>query len=234
MSLFAISDLHLSLSSDVDKPMDVFDYAWVNHVSRLENGWRKLVSVEDTVLIPGDISWGLSLEQAMPDLAFIDSLPGKKVLLRGNHDYWWASMKKMRSLFPSVFFVQNDCYAAEDFVVAGSRGWTFPWDKNADFTPEENDKIYKRELLRLEMSLQAAAQAAQGRPLIAATHYPPLSRDHMQTEFTRLYQKYGVQTAVYGHLHGAKQAFAAEGPSDGINYRLVSLDKLDAVPLKIL
>ena len=231
-SLFAIADLHLAMDPSIqDKSMDMFGGAWVSHAERLRDIWLRLVEPEDVVFIPGDISWALKLEEAMADLAWIDSLPGTKVLLRGNHDLWWSSMKKMRGLFASVLFIRNDCCEFEDYVLCGSRGWICPGDQ--DFSETEDRKIYERELIRLRMSLEAASQC--GKQIIAATHYPPMNRAKEPSGFTELYKEFGVKKAVFGHLHG-ENAFmnAPEGAIDGIDYRLVSLDRLKAAPLKIL
>jgi len=234
MSLYAISDLHLALHPSLDKPMDVFNAIWTDHVGKLEKNWRSTVKEADVVLIPGDISWGINLEQAKPDLEFINSLPGTKVLLRGNHDYWWASMAKMRGLYSSIHFIQNDCFETDEYVICGCRGWLLPWNQVKNYSKEESEKIYNRELLRLQMTLTRAKDKADGRPIIAAMHFPPLDKDHYLTEFTKLFKEYGVETVVYGHLHGAKQDNAVEGLFDGITYHFVSLDKLDAKPSLLL
>ncbi len=234
MKVFAISDLHLAFADTVDKPMDKFGPAWENHAARLSASWSKLVSEDDLVIVPGDISWGMSLEEAKPDLAFVDSLPGKKVMLRGNHDFWWSSMKKMRGLYGSIEFIQNDAVVCGDFVICGSRGWNLPWNVPKEMTAEENEKIYKREILRMEMSLRAALGVRDDRMLIAAVHFPPFDPSHHDTEFTELFKDYGVNKVVYGHLHGKRISEAVEGVFDGIEYRLVSLDKLDAMPCTIV
>jgi len=234
MSLFAISDLHLSLADTVDKPMDKFGPEWYDHAERLRVAWTSLVSDNDTVVVPGDISWGIDLEEARPDLAFIDSLPGKKVLLRGNHDYWWTSMKKMRGLFETIDFIQNDSYVGEDFVICGTRGWNLPWNIPKEMTKEENEKIFRRELLRMEMSLKSAEPFRSGKKLIVAMHYPPFDPSHKGTLFTEMFEAYGVEQVLYGHLHGKHREEAVEGRVGKIFYTLVTLDKLDAVPLKII
>ena len=155
MKLFAIGDLHLSFDPEVNKPMDIFGDAWLDYTDRLKENWLKIVGKEDTVILPGDLSWGMKLNEAMADLAWIDALPGHKVLVRGNHDLWWSGMTKMRRLFSSVSFIQNDAYDGGDFVLMGSRGWVCPGDSG--FTESEDRKIYERELLRLQMSAGAAA-----------------------------------------------------------------------------
>ena len=233
MRLFAIADLHLAMDPSIDdKAMDMFGGPWVDHVSRLRTFWLRLVEEEDVVLIPGDISWALKMEEAKADFEFLKSLPGKKIIMKGNHDLWWASRKKMEAAFPEVFFLQNNIYEAENFVIAGSRGWICPG--NSEFS-EADEKVYKRELIRLEMSLKAASEAANGRVIIAATHYPPMNERFEDNEITALYRKYGVSKVLYGHLHGAggfSRGF--EGTRDGIEYRLVSLDRLEAAPLFVL
>lgn len=211
--------------------MDVFGGAWEGHDKRLRDVWLRLVEPEDTVIIAGDISWGLRLEQATADLAWLDNLPGTKLLVRGNHDLWWTSMKKMRGLYESVLFIRNDSIEFENFVLCGSRGWICPGEP--DFSEADDRKIYERELLRLEMSLASAA--ACGKQIIAATHFPPMNRKAEPSGFTELYKRFGVNTAVYGHLHGFGAFLTApEGCIDGIEYRLVSLDRLGAAPLKLL
>ena len=234
MSLYAISDLHLSFADTVDKPMDKFGPEWENHADRLCIAWNELVSDGDTVVIPGDISWAMSLKEALPDLEYIHDLPGKKVLLRGNHDYWWTSMNKMSGLYPSISFIQNNAYEGEDFVICGSRGWNMPWNVPKEMTAEENEKIVRRELLRMDMSLSAARALKGDKKLVVAMHYPPFDPSHKETDFTELFAKYGVDTVVYGHLHGKHIQEAVEGIYNGISYKLVSLDKLDATPIKIL
>ena len=229
--LFAIADLHLAMDPSIsDKSMDMFGGSWVNHANRLREIWLRLVDSDDVVFIPGDISWALRLDEAKADLAWIDALPGRKVLLRGNHDLWWTSMKKMRGLFPTVDFIQNDCLEFEDFVLCGSRGWLCPEDIN--FSEAEDRKIYERELLRLAMSLKCAKKT--GKEIIAATHYPPIVSGEKTSGFMELYKEYEVETAVFGHLHGDKAfSSAPEGTIDGVNLRLVSLDRLSAAPLLI-
>lgn len=229
--LYAIADTHLSFGiEEGNKAMDLFGGPWVGHADRLKAAWLKLVEDQDSVIIAGDISWALKLEEAMADLAFLDSLPGRKILVRGNHDLWWSSMKKMRGLFKSISFIQNDSVELESCVVCGSRGWICP--DEPDYSESEDGKIYRRELIRLEMALKSASEC--GKPIIAVTHYPPRNRFSEASGFSELLEKYGARTCVFGHLHG-EQAFrnAPEGLIDGVYYRLVSLDRLSAVPLRI-
>ena len=240
MALYAIADLHLSMSEGVDKPMDIYGGAWVDHENRLRENWLAEIGPEDTVLIPGDISWALYLRDAMADLAWIDSLPGTKLLLRGNHDPWWSSMAKMRGLFESIKFIQNDAYDGGDFIVFGSRGWVCPGDKL--FKPEQDQKIYERELIRLQMSADCAVKmAGEGqksglrKTIIGALHYPPTNEKKQPSGFTDIFAKAGCQRVVYGHLHGEYVwPNGPEGWMYGINYTNVALDRLDCRPLRLL
>lgn len=240
MRVYAIGDLHLSMDNAVEKPMDIFGGAWNHHAEKLEEYWRAIVQPEDTVIIPGDISWALYLQEAMADLVWIDSLPGTKILLRGNHDPWWSSMAKMRGLFDSIKFIQNDAYLGNGFIVFGSRGWILPGDKM--FNAAEDQKIYEREFIRLTMARDAAkklldAERAEGRNpvVIGAMHYPPTNDKKEYSEFTNLFESIGTKIVVYGHLHG--QYVFGNGPSGMINdveYRCCSLDKLECIPSQIL
>ena len=210
--------------------MDVFGGAWEGHDKRLRDVWLRLVEPEDTVIIAGDISWALKLEQAKADLAWLDTLPGTKLLVRGNHDLWWTSMKKMRGLYESVKFIQNDSFELEDCVVCGTRGWTCPGEP--DFSEETDRKIYERELIRLDMSLKSAS--ACGKDIIVAMHFPPVNRKQEPSGFTDLFGSYSVKRVVYGHLHGVSVfKNGPQGEIGGIEYSLVSLDKLQAAPLLI-
>ena len=240
MSVFAIGDLHLSLGEGIEKPMDVFGDAWDNHTTRLEDNWKALIKPEDTVIIPGDISWALYLKDAMADLAWINSLPGTKLLLRGNHDPWWSSMSKMRGLFDSIHFIQNDAYLGDGFIVFGSRGWVCPGDKLWNET--EDHKIFDREVIRLTMARDAAlkfkkSEEAAGRNpiIIGAMHYPPTNEKKQLSKFTEIFESIDTSIVVYGHLHG--EHVFANGPSgkiNGIEYRNCALDKLKCIPSQIL
>ena len=239
MKLIAIADLHLSLGEGINKSMEVFGGAWTGYVERLKENWEYIVSPEDLVLIPGDISWGMHLEDAMPDLAWIDALPGRKLLLRGNHDLWWSSMKKMRGLFPSIEFLQNDSYLDEEhgFAIVGSRGWLCPGD--SEFRETEDGKIFRRELLRLQMSADDLAKKCRAAGIsqpytIGMIHFPPTNAKKEASGFTDFFRDIGAEKVVYGHLHSEKAY--GNGPSgvfDGPEYRLVSLDRLNAMPLVI-
>ena len=205
--------------------MDVFGSHWENHFERISESWRALVSEDDVVLIPGDISWAMQLADALQDLERIAQLPGRILILRGNHDYWWSSLTQLRCSLPQgMHAVQNDAYDAGDMVFCGTRGWTIPGQGAA----AQDEKIFRREVLRLEMSLKAAAQMADGRPIVAMMHYPPLLPEHKAsgTAFTRLLSAYGVSRCVYGHLHGQSIQRGINGVYDGVRYDLVSCDAL--------
>ena len=231
MKLFAIADLHMD--GGAGKPMDVFGPNWENHCERIFSAWRENVAAEDAVLVPGDISWAMHLKEALPDLTGLSFLPGAKVLLRGNHDYWWSSLTQMRSLLPKdIKLVQNDAADCGCFVAAGSRGWLLP--TNDDFTASDR-KIYERELIRLELSLSAAKRmAGNTRPIVAMMHFPPLMRDGEPTGFSALLEKYGVSHSLYGHLHGSAAWEAGfRGDKNGVRYTLVSADSIDFSPALI-
>ncbi len=200
--------------------MEVFGEQWAGHFERICQDWRDRVRDADIVLIPGDISWAMRIDAAMPDLAAIGALPGKKVLLRGNHDYWWCGISRLRQTLPEgMYAVQNDALALPGAVVCGTRGWVAGGD-------DEDAHIYRRELLRLEMSLQTARKRAVDAPLIVMTHFPPLFEDGADTDVTRLIAKYRASAVVYGHLHGAALKSAFNGMKDGIPYACVSCDGL--------
>ena len=221
MAFFAISDLHLP-GGDV-KPMDVFGEHWKNHFEKIAADWRDSVAEGDVVLLPGDFSWAMALKDAVPDLEAVGALPGKKVLLRGNHDYWWSAIGRVRDVLPEgMYAVQNDCVALNGRVICGTRGWNLPTEQS---TPDDV-KVYKRELLRLDMTLKDARRKAGDAPLLCMMHYPPLTDTQRDTEFTALLEQYGVGDLVYGHLHGASLKGAFRGEHNGIMYHQVSCDGL--------
>lgn len=236
MKIWAIGDLHLSMDPRVEKPMDIFGGSWVNHHEKLKTIWERMVEPEDLVLIPGDISWALKLDEAKADLAWIDKLPGKKLILKGNHDLWWGSMAKMRGLYETVDFIQHDAQIASGAVIFGTRGWTCPGAK--DFTPED-EPIFRREVMRLEMSIAEAKKLAEeyeaetGRKavLIGAMHYPPMNEKYEESAFSKLFEEAGTNKVVYGHLHGVN-AFknGPQGVFRNVEYSLVSLDRLECCP----
>jgi predicted phosphohydrolase len=197
MRIFAIADPHLSKRSH--KPMDVFGGNWEGHPEIFFERWRETVDKDDVVLIPGDISWAMHLDAALDDLQDIAQLPGKKVLLRGNHDYWWPSISRLRSVLPEgMYAIQNDALALNSVVIAGTRGWVCP--NSFDFT-EQDEKIYQRELERLKLSL-TAAQQLKGQLLIAMLHFPPTNPRLEPCGFTELLEAYAADIVVFGHIHG--------------------------------
>jgi len=229
MALFAIGDLHLSFMTD--KPMDVFGEKWINHAEKIKNNWRYKISNEDVVLIPGDISWAMKLNEAYYDLEWISNLPGKKFLIRGNHDYWWASLSKMNTLFDNIFFLQNNYYLYEDYAICGTRGWICPNENKFD---DHDRKIYKRELHRLKLSLDAAVNDGYNK-FIVMTHYPPTNEKLEKSGFVEIYEEYKVEKVIYGHLHDIDSFNAGlKGIRNGVEYILTSSDYLNFDPIKIL
>lgn len=217
--IYSISDLHLGNS--VNKPMDIFGKRWQGYFDKIVADWSRL-SNDDIVLICGDISWAMTLDDAKKDFDAISALPGKKIILRGNHDYWWSSLAKVKKFLPDgVFALQNDCIRIGNCLFCGSRGWILDSDL------EDDEKIYQRELLRLEMSLASMSKERQpGDIVVGMTHYPPFAVDLAETPVTKLFTKYGVDTVCYGHLHGdcyaKKKVFIG-----GTNYFLTSCDLVD-------
>ncbi len=223
MQLFSIADLHMPGGDE--KPMDIFGEHWEGHVEKIFADWRARVSPDDVVLLPGDISWAMYLEDALPDLKSIGELPGRKVLLRGNHDYWWSSVTQIRASLPEgMFVIQNDALDLSRFVVCGTRGWLLPGC--GENMSEKDNKIYRRECLRLDLSLQQAMRMANGRPILVMMHYPPLYPSAPDTGFTEVLEKYPVSMVIYGHLHGRGIQCRYEGVHHGIRYQLVSCDSL--------
>ncbi len=230
MSLFAISDLHLSL--DGDKPMDIFGERWEQHHQRLKEHWEGMVGNDDTVIIGGDISWALRLEETELDFQFIHGLPGRKVFFKGNHDYWWQSYAKVKKFLPaSICAVQNNyCLYEGHIAICGTRGWTVPGSTN--FT-EEDDRVYRRELIRLELSLSMAKKDGF-EETVAVLHYPPFDPALEDSEFVAVLHKYNVKICLYGHLHGADHDRAFNGERDGVTYYFTASDYLNFHPLQIL
>ena len=229
MKIFAISDLHLSLDSN--KPMDIFGDNWVDHWSSIRQDWLNTVSEEDLVISAGDISWAMDYEHAKADLDAVCAMPGSKILIRGNHDYWHSSLKKTNAyLYNRTYFLQNNAIELGGYVFVGARGWKQKGEM--DFSAEDS-KIYAREVNRLELSLKAA-QKLEGEK-IGIMHYPPFSQDKKPSEFTELYTAYGVKTVIYGHLHGKKvhRAGLENLNIEGTRYLLTSCDQLDFKLLRI-
>ena len=228
MSLFVLGDLHLSLGED--KPMDVFS-GWNDYVQRLENNWRRLITDDDTVVIAGDISWAMKLEETLTDFRFIHSLPGKKLLLKGNHDYWWATKKKMDEFISvnhldSLSILFNNAFRVGEYAVCGTRGWFLENEAPEDI------KVLNREVGRLKMSLEQAKKLG-GEPVVFL-HYPPYYRGLECSEMMDVLLEYGVKKCYYGHIHGKKNfRLAFEGEYRGINFRLISGDKVEFVPVLV-
>jgi len=219
MKIYCIGDLHLS-GQPQKKPMGVFGEHWYNHPEKIKKNWLQLVEPEDVVIICGDISWGMNLEEADQDLQWIMELPGQKLLLRGNHDYWWTSVSKMRQRYPALQFIQNDFVLFGDLAICGSRGWKVP--SNEDFTPEDR-KIYDRELIRLDMGLAKAVQAG-AKEIIVALHFPPIFHQEEANGYTELFKKYPVRKVLFGHIHGENNMVMFEGEKEGVKYKLCSCD----------
>ncbi len=223
MKLYAISDLHLPGGDD--KPMNVFGEHWTDHFARIADHWRRRVTPEDAVLIAGDVSWAMQLSDAVPDLNAIGELPGRKLLIKGNHEYWWSTLKQVRSVLPAgMEAIQHTAVDLGPAVVCGTRGWSFP-TADEPLSPEDQ-RILDRELIRLELALQAAVKIAGCRPIILMLHYPPLYEQVKDTPFTRLIARYPVHTVVYGHLHGPAIHAAFNGVHEGVRYMLTSCDSL--------
>lgn len=218
--VFAISDLHLP--GGEDKSMDLFGLHWQDHFIKISADWAARVRGCDIVLLPGDITWAMRLEDALPDLSAIGNLPGIKIMIKGNHDFWWSSLARVRASLPEGFYaIQNDAVLLGDIVFCGSRGWNTP---SEDPDNPETQKIYQRELLRLEMSLQQARRIGQDKRLIALCHFPPCSIRGEDTPVTALLEAYGAGDVVYGHLHGPACASGFNGIKNGIRYWFTSCD----------
>ena len=230
MNIYAISDLHLSLTAD--KPMDIFGSGWEGHFEKIKSDWLDKVTDEDVVLICGDVSWAMKLEDALVDLRALAPLPGKKVFIRGNHDFWWNGITKLRDNAPneSFVFLQTDAVKIKDVVIVGSRGWTSPG--SADYTEQDN-KLYLREAERFRLAFIEGEKLRQdGDRMIAMIHYPPFGLKNEETLFTQLFEKHNVDKAVFGHIHGAAY-FPLKSQRGKTEYILSSCDKLHFQLVKI-
>lgn len=227
MSIYVIGDTHLTFG--VNKPMDIFR-GWDNYVERLENNWRKLIKNEDTVVIAGDISWALKTQELIPDFAFLHSLPGTKIIMKGNHDYWWQTKKKLDEIiiqnnFTSLKILFNNAYKIGDYVLCGSRGWFFDDLSGAD------QKVLNREAGRLQMSIDAAKEMTDDPDkIIVFLHYPPVTLERQCDEIMNVLKSNGIRRCYYGHLHGVSLKNAVNEVVDGINFKLISADFLSFCP----
>ena len=227
MALYAIGDLHLSLGAE--KPMDVFGGNWVGYMEKLQQG-LSVIKPEDTTILLGDLSWALDLSGARADFQWINQIPGRKIILKGNHDYWWSTAAKFYKFcqengFSEQYILNNNHYEYDGWAICGTRGWFFEEERSG----EHDEKVFKRELLRLEASLQSAGEM----PKMVFLHYPPRYKGYQCDEILELLQKYEVRRCFYGHLHGPSHKLAMEGLWDGIEFRLVSADFLDFQPFLV-
>ncbi len=227
MAIFAIGDLHLSFNNP--KPMDIFGTNWEGHEQKVKQDWLKKVKQDDIVIINGDFSWAMDLEEAYLDFKFINELPGKKLLLKGNHDYWWTTLTKMRTYlkdnkFNSIDFLYNNSYLYNNYIITGSRGWSLT-------EKDTNEKIINREIVRLELSIEDGIQKyGEDKEIIVFMHYPPLISNKVspqELKFVNLMKKYNVKKCYYAHLHGKSHSDAIEGNIEGIEFKLISGDYID-------
>lgn len=228
MALYAIGDLHLSLGAA--KPMDVFGGAWVGYMEKLRQK-MSVIKPEDTTVLLGDLSWTLGLQEATADFGWINDIPGRKIILKGNHDYWWSTATKFyafceKNSFSDMYILNNNHYVYEDWAICGTRGWFFEEDRSG----QHDERVFKRELLRLESSLKSAGDMQK----MVFLHYPPRYKGYLCSEIVELLKAYHVRRCFYGHLHGASHKLAVEGLWDGVDYRLVSADYLDFSPLLVI
>lgn len=228
MALYAIGDLHLCLGAP--KPMDIFGGTWVGYMDKLKEGFS-VVKPEDTTVLMGDLSWALDLQDAKADFDWINEIPGRKIILKGNHDYWWSTAKKFADFckengFENFHILHNNHFEYEGIAICGTRGWFFEEERSG----QHDEKVFKRELLRLEASLQSAGEL----PKTVFLHYPPRYKGYECQEILDLLRKYEVRNCYYGHLHGASHGLAQEGMWDGVMFRLLSADRLNFKPYCII
>jgi len=248
-TVWALADLHLSFGVP-NKEMDFFGENWANWTTRVEENWKRIVKDEDLVLIAGDISWAMHVAEAVPDLEWIHKLPGTKVILRGNHDYWWSSLSQIQKILPSsIHLIQNNAFNWNNVTIGGSRLWDsseYKFQEYIDYADNprakkissvdsnqvESDRLFERELTRLETSLKALSKNADFR--IAMTHYPPISADLQPSKASAMLEKYNVDACVFGHLHNVKQDMPLFGKKNETTYYLTSCDYLNFTPIKII
>lgn len=234
MSIFVIADLHLSFKNP--KPMDIFGDNWENHAEKIKKDWITKVTEKDLVVLPGDFSWETYLEDTIRDFEYINNLPGKKLMLKGNHDYWWTTITSMKKFlqennFTNIDFLYNNSFEFEEKILCGTRGWNITDEEN-------NEKLINRELGRLELSLQDGIKKYnEGKEIIVFMHYPPITNNMIysgaENKFINLMKKYNIKKCYYGHLHGQSIKDAVEGEIQGINFKLVSADSLDFKLIKL-
>ena len=228
MSLYAIGDLHLCLGAP--KPMDIFGGSWVGYMDKLMDG-ISIIGPEDTTVLLGDLSWALDLNGAAADFSWIDQIPGRKIILKGNHDYWWSTAAKFYKFceehnFSNQYILNNNFYEYEDWAICGTRGWFFEEERSG----QHDEKVFRRELIRLEASLKAAGE----KPKMVFLHYPPRYKGYECPEILALLEKYEVRRCFYGHLHGGSHKLAMEGQWDGVEFRLVAADYIGFKPYPVI
>ncbi len=211
--------------------MDVFGSHWKDHYKKIKADWVKKVSDEDIVIVAGDISWAISEEGASKDLEWIEALPGRKIFVKGNHDFWWQSLKKLNEKYKTIDFIQNNAFLYGDVAFCGTRGWMIP---NSEGFEESDTKIYRREVMRLERSIEAAREFKEAREIVVITHYPPITKQFLKTDFNDIILKNNIKHVIYGHLHDEKSwECTINGKYSGVNYYLTSCDYLNFKLLEI-
>lgn len=228
MALYAIGDLHLCLGAP--KPMDIFGGAWIGYMEKLRDG-MSVITDQDTTVLMGDLSWALDLPSSAADFAWINQIPGKKIILKGNHDYWWSTAAKFNKFcaeqgFENFYLLNNNCYEYGEYAICGTRGWFFEEERSG----QHDEKVFKRELIRLEASLKAAGDKQK----YVFLHYPPRYKGYECAEILQLLKKYEVRRCFYGHLHGGSHKLAMEGLWDGVDFKLCAADYIGFLPYKVL
>lgn len=230
MAIYVIADLHLSFSQD--KPMSIFGENWEGHSEKIKNNWISKVKPEDTVVLPGDFSWAMYLQDTYKDFEYLNSLPGKKLLLKGNHDYWWTTVTNMRNFleenkFKNIDFIYNNSYLVENKILTGTRGWNL-------LDTENSSKMIKRESIRLQLAIEDGIKKyGDDKEIIVFMHYPPISNTNKKSEFLKILKQYDIKRCYYGHLHGRSHQDAVEGIVDGIEFKLISADYLNFDVIKV-
>ena len=230
MAIYVIADLHLSFSQD--KPMSIFGENWEGHSEKIKNNWISKVKPEDTVVLPGDFSWAMYLQDTYKDFEYLNSLPGKKLLLKGSHDYWWTTVTNMRNFleenkFKNIDFIYNNSYLVENKILTGTRGWNL-------LDTENSSKMIKRESIRLQLAIEDGIKKyGDDKEIIVFMHYPPISNTNKKSDFLKILKQYDIKRCYYGHLHGKSHQDAVEGIVDGIEFKLISADYLNFDVIKV-